>query len=59
MDEATFVAAARYDVSQTDLEFVDEYDRAAPFWHHYRGIERYWRKKGERAEPTNAIPAAD
>ncbi len=49
MDEATFVAAARYDVSQTDLEFVDEYDRAAPFWHHYRGIERYWRKRGEEA----------
>jgi glyoxylase-like metal-dependent hydrolase (beta-lactamase superfamily II) len=49
MDEATFVAAARYDVSQTDPDFVDEYDRAAPFWHHYRGIERYWRKKRETA----------
>jgi glyoxylase-like metal-dependent hydrolase (beta-lactamase superfamily II) len=49
MDEATFVAAARFDVSQTDLDFVDEYDRAAPFWHHYRGIERYWRKKREAA----------
>ena len=47
MDEATFVAAARYDVSQTDPELADEYDRAAPFWHHFRGIERYWRKKRE------------
>lgn len=47
MDEETFVAAARYDVSRTDPEFVDEYDRAAPFWHHYRGIDRYWRKRSE------------
>jgi glyoxylase-like metal-dependent hydrolase (beta-lactamase superfamily II) len=47
MDEATFIAAARYDVSQVDPELLDEYDRAAPFWHHYAGIERYWRKKRE------------
>jgi glyoxylase-like metal-dependent hydrolase (beta-lactamase superfamily II) len=47
MDEATFVAAARYDVSQTDPDLADEYDRAAPFWHHFRGIERYWRKRRE------------
>ena len=49
MDEATFVAAARYDVSQTDPDFVDEYDRAAPYWHHFRGIERYWRKRRQAA----------
>jgi glyoxylase-like metal-dependent hydrolase (beta-lactamase superfamily II) len=47
MDERTFVAAARYDVSQTDPDLVDEYDRAAPYWHHFRGIERYWRKRRE------------
>ena len=47
MDEQTFVAAARYDVSQADPELVDEYDSAAPYWHHYRGIERYWRKRRE------------
>jgi glyoxylase-like metal-dependent hydrolase (beta-lactamase superfamily II) len=52
MDEATFVAAARYDVSQTDLDLVDEYDRAAPFWHHFQGIERYWRKKREALATT-------
>ena len=40
MDEQTFVAAARYDVL---------YDDAAPFWHHYRGLERYWRKRREAA----------
>lgn len=49
MDEATFVAAAGYDVSRTDPELVDEYDRAAPLWHQYRGIERYWRKRSEAA----------
>jgi glyoxylase-like metal-dependent hydrolase (beta-lactamase superfamily II) len=49
MDEATFVAAAGYDVSQTDPDLVDEYDRAAPYWHHFRGIERYWRKRREAA----------
>jgi glyoxylase-like metal-dependent hydrolase (beta-lactamase superfamily II) len=49
MDEDTFVAAARYDVAQTDPDLVDEYDRAAPYWHHFRGIERYWRKRREIA----------
>jgi glyoxylase-like metal-dependent hydrolase (beta-lactamase superfamily II) len=47
MDEATFVAAARYDVEQIDPELADDYDRAAPYWHHFRGIERYWRKRRE------------
>ncbi len=47
MDEDTFVAAARYDVSQSDPELVDDYDRAGPYWHHYRGLERYWRKRRE------------
>ncbi len=49
MDEETFVAAARHDVSQTDAELADTYDRAAPYWHHFRGIERYWRKRSEAA----------
>ena len=47
MDEPTFVAAARHAVSQTDPDLTNEYDRAAPYWHHYRGIERYWRKRRE------------
>ena len=47
MDEEAFVAAARYDVSQTDPELVDEYQRAGPYWHHFRGIERYWRQRRE------------
>jgi glyoxylase-like metal-dependent hydrolase (beta-lactamase superfamily II) len=49
MDEETFMAAARYDVAQVDSELVDAYDEAAPFWHHFRGLERYWRKRREAA----------
>ena len=49
MDERTFVAAARYDVEQVDTELAEDYDRAAPFWHHFLGIERYWRKRREAA----------
>jgi glyoxylase-like metal-dependent hydrolase (beta-lactamase superfamily II) len=49
MDEDAFIAAAQYDVSQTDPELVDEYERAGPYWHHFKGIERYWRKRREAA----------
>jgi glyoxylase-like metal-dependent hydrolase (beta-lactamase superfamily II) len=49
MDEETFVAAARYDVSQSDPDLVDDYERAGPYWHHFRGLERYWRKRREAA----------
>jgi glyoxylase-like metal-dependent hydrolase (beta-lactamase superfamily II) len=52
MDEDTFVAAARHDVSQTDPALVDEYQHAGPYWHHFRGIERYWRKRREAAAAT-------
>jgi len=47
MDEDTFIAAARFDVEHTDPELVDDYQRAGPYWHHFRGIERYWRKRRE------------
>lgn len=49
MDEPTFVAAARYDLEQVDRDLVEEYDGAIPFWHSYRGLERYWRKRREAA----------
>jgi glyoxylase-like metal-dependent hydrolase (beta-lactamase superfamily II) len=52
MDEATFIAAARYDVGQSDPELVDAYDTAAPYWHHYGGLERYWRKRREGQAQT-------
>ena len=47
MDEQTFVAAAQFDLEQSDPGLVEFYDRAAPFWHHFRGLERYWRKRRE------------
>jgi glyoxylase-like metal-dependent hydrolase (beta-lactamase superfamily II) len=49
MDEATFVAAARADVAASDPDEAGIYDVAAPFWHCFRGLERYWRKRSERA----------
>ena len=49
MDEQTFVAATRFDVEQVDPDLADDYDRAAPYWHHFRGIERYWQKRRARA----------
>ena len=47
MDEPTFVAAARADVAGSDPDDEDAYDRAAPYWHCYLGLERYWRKRLE------------
>ncbi len=47
MDEATFVAAARADVLAAEPDAADAYERAAPYWHCYLGLERYWRKRVE------------
>ena len=49
MDEATFVAAARADVAAEDPADAEAYDRAAPYWHCFLGLERYWRKRAEAA----------
>ena len=49
MDEQTFVAAAAQEVASVDPDLVDDYQRAGPYWHHFRGFERYWRKKREAA----------
>lgn len=49
MDEATFVAAARADVAASDPDEREAYDRAAPAWQCFRGLERYWRKREEAA----------
>ena len=49
MDEEAFIAAARFDVEQTDAGLVDDYERAGPYWHHFHGISRYWRKRREAA----------
>jgi glyoxylase-like metal-dependent hydrolase (beta-lactamase superfamily II) len=49
MDEPTFVAAAARDVAELDPDLAEEYQRAGPTWHSFRGFERYWRKKREPA----------
>ena len=41
------VAAARADVLASDPDEVEAYDRAAPYWHCFLGLERYWRKRAE------------
>ena len=38
---------ARADVATSDPDDADAYDRAAPYWHCYLGLERYWRKRLE------------
>jgi len=48
MDEETFCAAARADVADCDPDEADRYAGIVPFWHCYRGLERYWRKRRER-----------
>jgi glyoxylase-like metal-dependent hydrolase (beta-lactamase superfamily II) len=50
MDEATFTAAARADIGSAEPGLDDAYDQAAPLWHTYLGLERYWRKRREAAE---------
>jgi glyoxylase-like metal-dependent hydrolase (beta-lactamase superfamily II) len=47
MDEETFCAAARADVAESDPAEADTYAGVVPFWHCYRGLERYWRKRRE------------
>jgi hypothetical protein len=47
MDEETFCAAARADVAESDPDEADHYAGIVPFWHCYRGLERYWRKRRE------------
>ena len=49
MDEPTFVAAGQFDLEQVDPDLVEDYEGAIPFWHSFRGLERYWRKRRESA----------
>jgi glyoxylase-like metal-dependent hydrolase (beta-lactamase superfamily II) len=45
MDEETFGAAARADLAAHDPQAVDRYADIVPFWHCFRGLDRYWRKR--------------
>jgi glyoxylase-like metal-dependent hydrolase (beta-lactamase superfamily II) len=47
MTEDEFVAAAHADLVASEGENADVYERALPYEQSYRGLERYWRKKGE------------
>jgi hypothetical protein len=47
MDEPTFGAAAHADVAATSPAEAELYAQIVPFWHCYRGLERYWRKRSE------------
>jgi glyoxylase-like metal-dependent hydrolase (beta-lactamase superfamily II) len=48
MDEPTFVAAARAHIASSEPD-EEAYARAAPYWHCFLGLERYWRKRREAA----------
>ena len=48
MTRDEFVAAAAADLAKTEDADAPYYQRAAPFEQSYLGLERYWRKKGER-----------
>ncbi len=50
--EQEFVDAARRDIAARVPEDPDSWQRAAPFWQSYRGIERYWTKKREAEAAT-------
>ena len=45
--EDEFVAAGRADLAAQVPEDPDDWERAAPLWQSYRGLERYWRKRRE------------
>jgi glyoxylase-like metal-dependent hydrolase (beta-lactamase superfamily II) len=46
MDEEEFVEAARADL-EAEVGESPYYERAAPLWQSYRGLERYWDKAAE------------
>jgi glyoxylase-like metal-dependent hydrolase (beta-lactamase superfamily II) len=50
--EEEFVDAAREDIEATVAEDPETWQRAAPLWQSYRGIERYWRKRREAERAT-------
>ncbi len=44
MSQDDFVAAARADVGAD----ADDYDRVAPLWQSWQGLQRYWTTRGEK-----------
>jgi hypothetical protein len=54
MTQDEFVAVARADIEASEGEGAESYFRAAPIVQSYLGLERYWRKKGERSAEAAA-----
>jgi glyoxylase-like metal-dependent hydrolase (beta-lactamase superfamily II) len=52
MDEPTFAAAARADLTQSDPDVAEDYGRVVPFWHCHAGLSRYWSKRAEAQTPA-------
>jgi glyoxylase-like metal-dependent hydrolase (beta-lactamase superfamily II) len=52
--EQQFVDAAREDIAARVPDDPDSWQRAAPFWQSYRGIERYLRKRREAEAAADA-----
>ena len=50
--EEEFVAAGRADLAARVPEDPNDWERAAPLWQSYRGLERYWRKRREAEAAT-------
>lgn len=51
--EEEFVRAGREELAARMPEDPDDWERAAPLWQSYRGLERYWRKRREAAAPAS------
>ena len=49
MSEEEFVAASLADLTASEPEQSETYQRAAPLWQSYAGLKRYWDKRRETA----------
>ena len=49
MTEEDFVAAALADLTASEPEQSETYQRAAPLWQSYAGLKRYWDKRRRTA----------
>ena len=48
LDEGEWIEAARGRLRDIAPDEADTWERAAPLWQSYAGLERYWRKRRER-----------
>ena len=59
MTEDDFVRAGRADIADRVPDDADAWQKAAPLWQSYRGLERYWRKRRESNEALSPRAAPD